>query len=197
MNPEAVRKHFEGTGALLSGHFKLSSGLHSDRYLQCAKVLQWPARAEALGAALAAKLSAFSPTVVVSPAMGGLIIGQEVGRGLGCRAIFAERTEGVFTFRRGFALEPGERVVVVEDVVTTGKSTREVFDLVRSVGAEVVATSGIVDRRGAEIGKPIDSVPAAFLLELDVPAWKPEACPLCAKGEPVVAPGSRFLAQKA
>lgn len=200
MNAETVRTHFEETGALLAGHFKLSSGLHSNRYLQCAKVLQWPARAEALGsalgAAIAAKVKGHFPSVVVSPAMGGLIIGQEVGRGLGVRAIFAERVEGAFTFRRGFALEPGERVVVVEDVVTTGKSTREVFDLVRSVGAEVVATSGIIDRRGAEIGQPIDSVPAAFLLELDVPAWKPEACPLCAKGETLVAPGSRFLAQK-
>jgi orotate phosphoribosyltransferase len=200
MNAETVKTHFEETGALLTGHFKLSSGLHSNRYLQCAKVLQWPVRAEALGAALGAsivaKLKGKVPGVVVSPAMGGLIIGQEVGRGLGCRAIFAERVEGVFTFRRGFGLEPGERVVVVEDVVTTGKSTREVFELVRSVGAEVVATSGIIDRRGAEIGQPIDSVPAAFLLELDVPAWKPEACPLCAKGETIVAPGSRFLAQK-
>jgi orotate phosphoribosyltransferase len=193
MNAETVKTHFEETGALLSGHFKLSSGLHSDRYLQCARVLQWPGRAEALGAALAAKLKAFRPGVVVSPAMGGLIIGQEVGRGLGCRAIFAERVEGAFTFRRGLGLEPGERVVVVEDVVTTGKSTREVFDVVRSLGAEVVATSGIVDRRGAEIGQPIESVPAAFLLELDVPAWKPEACPRCAAGETIVAPGSRFL----
>jgi orotate phosphoribosyltransferase len=197
MKVDTVRMHFEETGALLSGHFKLSSGLHSDRYLQCAKVLQWPVRAEALGAALAAKLSRFSPQVVVSPAMGGLIIGQEVGRGLGCRAIFAERTEGAFALRRGFALEPGERVAVVEDVVTTGKSTREVFDLVRSQGAEVVATSGIIDRRGAQIGLPIDSVPAAFLLELNVPAWNPDTCPLCSRGETLAAPGSRFLASGA
>lgn len=197
MMVDTVRKHFEETGALLTGHFKLSSGLHSDRYLQCAKVLQWPVRAEALGAALAAKLSSFSPGVVVSPAMGGLIIGQEVGRGLGCRAIFAERIDGLFALRRGFALQPGERVVVVEDVVTTGTSTREVFHLVESHGAEVVATSGIVDRRGAQIGQPIDDVPTAFLLELDVPAWKQEACPLCAKGETLVAPGSRFLASGA
>jgi orotate phosphoribosyltransferase len=201
MKAETVKTHFEETGALLSGHFKLSSGLHSDRYLQCAKVLQWPARAEALGgalaAAIAAKLKGQRPDVVVSPAMGGLIIGQEVGRALGVRAIFAERVDGVFTFRRGFALEPGERVVVVEDVVTTGKSTREVFRLIEGQGGEVVATSGIIDRRGAEIGQPIDAVPAAFLLELDVPAWKVEACPLCAKGEAIVAPGSRFLAPKA
>ena len=197
MNAETVKRHFEETGALLRGHFKLSSGLHSDKYLQCAKVLQWPDRAEALGAALAAKMALFSADVVVSPARGGLIIGQEVGRGLKRRAIFAERTEGVFSLRRGFALEPGEKVAVVEDVVTTGKSTREVFDLIRSLGAVVVVTSGIIDRRGDQMGQPIDAVAAAFLLEMDVPAWKPEACPLCAKGEPLVAPGSRFLAQKA
>jgi orotate phosphoribosyltransferase len=196
MSGDTVRKHFEETGALLSGHFKLSSGLHSDRYLQCAKVLQWPARAEAFGAELAAKLRPFGPNVVVSPAMGGLIIGQEVGRGLGCRAIFAERTEGVFSLRRGFALGPGDRVAVVEDVVTTGKSTREVFDLVRGLEAEVIVTSGIVDRRGDQIGQPIDAVPVAFLLELDVPAWKPDACPLCARDETLAVPGSRFLVQK-
>jgi len=193
MSQNAVREQFEETGALLSGHFKLSSGRHSDRYLQCAMVLQWPARAEELGAALAARLRPFAPGVVLSPAMGGLVIGQEVGRGLGCRAIFAERTDGTFALRRGFLLEPGERVAVVEDVVTTGKSTREVFDLVRAAGAVVAVTSGIVDRRGDEIGQPIDGVPAQFLLELDVPAWLPEACPLCARGETLVAPGSRFL----
>ena len=115
MSQNAVREQFEETGALLSGHFKLSSGRHSDRYLQCAMVLQWPARAEELGAALAARLRPFAPGVVLSPAMGGLVIGQEVGRGLGCRAIFAERTDGTFALRRGFLLEPGERVAVVED----------------------------------------------------------------------------------
>ncbi len=197
MNADDVRKQFEETGALLSGHFKLSSGLHSDRYLQCAKLLQWPARADALGAALARKLAPFSPGVVLSPAMGGLIIGQETGRRLGCRAIFAERAEGVFTLRRGFALQPKERVAVVEDVVTTGKSTREVFEVVRSAGAEVVITSGIVDRRGSQIGQAIDGIPVAFLLELDVPAWSPAACPLCARGETLAAPGSRFLASAA
>lgn len=192
MNPDDVRRHFEESGALLSGHFKLSSGLHSDRYLQCAKVLQWPARAGALGAALAAKLAPFGAAAVVSPAMGGLIIGHETGRGLSARAIFAERVEGTFTLRRGFALEPGEKVVVIEDVVTTGKSTREVLDLVRELGAVPVACGAIVDRRPTK--EPLlDSIPVRFLLELDVPAWDPASCPLCSLGHEITAPGSRHL----
>ncbi len=200
MTPEDVRRHFEETGGLLTGHFKLSSGLHSDRYLQCAKVLQWPARADALGAALASKLEGRSARAVVSPAMGGLIIGQETGRGLGVRAIFAERVEGAFALRRGFALEPGERVAVIEDVVTTGKSTREVLELVRGAGAVPAACGAIVDRRGAErrgAEGSIDGIPFAALLVLEVPTWEPAACPLCAQGVPLNAPGSRYLAAKA
>ncbi len=198
MTPEAVRRHFEETGALLTGHFRLSSGLHADRYLQCAKVLQHPDRAGALGAALAELLAPMTPGVAVSPALGGVIIGHEVGRGLSVRAIFTERVEGAFALRRGFALEPGERVAVVEDVVTTGKSTREVLDVVRAAGAVPVACGAIVDRRAvAEKGTDVDGVPFRALLALDVPAWDAAACPLCAKGEPVVAPGSRHLAAKA
>lgn len=197
MTPDDVRRHFEETGALLSGHFRLSSGLHSDRYLQCARVLQWPDRAGALGAALAALVRPFGGAAVVSPAMGGVIVGHEVGRSLGVRALFAERVDGAFTLRRGFALEPGERVVVVEDVVTTGKSTREVLDLVRSCGAEPVGCGAIVDRRGAGVPDRVDGIPMRGLLVLDVPAWTPEACPLCAVGETIVTPGSRFLTAKA
>lgn len=196
MTPDEVKVQFEETGALLAGHFKLSSGLHSDRYLQGAKVLQWPARAEVLGAALGAAFAGLSPTAVVSPAMGGLIIGHEVGRALGVRALFAERVDGAFTFRRGFWLEAGERVVLVEDVVTTGKSTREVLDLVRSLGATVTACGAIVDRRGPERkkdGASIAGIPFRSLLPLDVDAWEPAACPLCRAGQTVVAPGSRFL----
>src|SRR5471032_2951492 len=132
MTEDEVRLQFVESGALLSGHFRLSSGLHSEAYLQCAKVLQFSSRAGPLGAALAALLAPFSPSVVVSPAMGGVIIGHEAGRGLSVRAIFAERVGGEFTLRRGFALEPGERVAVVEDVVTTGKSTREVLAVIRA-----------------------------------------------------------------
>ena len=205
MNENEVRRHFEETGALLSGHFKLSSGLHSERYLQCARVLQWPARAEALGAALAAALAPFSPAAVVSPALGGLIIGHETGRGLKVRAVFAERVEGAFALRRGFALGKGERVAVVEDVVTTGKSTREVLDVVGAAGAVPVAAGSIVDRHAFAVGgidrradqsagDTVDGVPYRSLLTLDVPAWEPAACPLCARGVPLAAPGSRHLA---
>ncbi len=198
MTPADVRRHFEETGALLSGHFKLSSGLHADRYLQCAKVLQHPDRAGALGAALAALLAPEKPGVVVSPAMGGVIIGHEVGRGLGLRAIFAERVDGAFALRRGFELEPGERVAVIEDVVTTGKSTREVLDVLLKAGAVPVVCGSIVDRRApAEKSPAVDGVPYRALLSLEVPAWDPTACPLCARGIGLVAPGSRHLAAKA
>jgi len=195
---DEVRRQFSETGALLHGHFRLSSGLHSEAYLQCAKVLQWPERAGALGAALASLLAPFHPSAVVSPAMGGVIIGHEAGRGLSVRAIFTERVDGEFTLRRGFALEPRERVAVVEDVVTTGKSTREVLAVLRAAGAEPVVCGSIVDRR-APAGKApaVDGVPYRALLALEVPAWEPAACPLCARGEPVVAPGSRHLTAKA
>lgn len=197
MTEDEVRRQFSETGALLHGHFRLSSGLHSEAYLQCAKVLQWPERAEAIGAALASFLAPFRPTVVVSPAMGGVIIGQEAGRGLSVRAIFTERVDGEFALRRGFALEPRERVAVVEDVVTTGKSTREVLDVVRRAGAQPVACGSIVDRRApAEKTPAVDDVPYRALLALEVPTWEPALCPLCARGEPVIAPGSRHLAAK-
>ena len=198
MTPEAVRRHFEETGALLAGHFRLSSGLHADRYLQCAKVLQFPDRAGALGAALAALLLPERPGVVVSPAMGGVVIGHEVGRSLGVRAIFTERVEGAFALRRGFALAEGERVAVIEDVVTTGKSTKEVLDVLRKAGAAPVACGSIVDRRAAADKPPaVDGVPYRALLALEFPAWDPAVCPLCARGEPLAAPGSRHLAAKA
>jgi orotate phosphoribosyltransferase len=204
MDPGDVRRHFEETGALLTGHFRLSSGLHSDRYLQCARVLMWPGRAGALGSALAAKLAPLSPAAVVSPAMGGVIIGHEVGRGLSVRAIFTERVDGAFALRRGFSLEAGERVAVVEDVVTTGKSTREVLAVLKSAGAVPVACGAIIDRRALAVGgvdrrasaeeaDAVDGVPFRALLALDVPAWDPAACPLCATGVALDAPGSRHL----
>jgi orotate phosphoribosyltransferase len=196
MTPDEVRRHFTEAGALLSGHFRLSSGLHSEAYLQCARVLQWPERAEALGTALASLLAPFRASVVVAPAMGGIIIGHEVGRGLAMRALFTERVDGAFTLRRGFALEPEERVAVVEDVVTTGKSTREVLDVLRAAGAVPVVCASIVDRRAVGGGPEVNGVPYRALLALDVPAFEPAACPRCAAGDPLVAPGSRHLAAK-
>lgn len=184
MNVESL---FLENGALLNGHFLLSSGLHADRYLQCALVLAHPAHAEALGRALAGRLGV-KPDLVVSPAMGGLIIGHEVARALGVRHYFTERVEGVATLRRGFSLRPGERVLVIEDVVTTGRSTKEVFGVIRAAGAEVAAAGSIVDRSeaGMDLGAPYHS-----LWSVRVPTWRPEACPPCRAGKPIVKPGSR------
>ena len=179
---------FRRSGALLEGHFRLSSGLHSPGYLQSALVLQYPDRAEALGRALAARVRDVKPTVVLSPALGGIVIGQEVGRALGVRAIFAERADGVLTLRRGFVLGEADRVLVVEDVLTTGGSTRETMQVATAAGARVVAAASIVDRSG---GAARFDVPFHALLDVDLPACRPDACPLCAKGLPVVKPGSR------
>jgi orotate phosphoribosyltransferase len=184
-------KDFEETGALLTGHFRLSSGLHSDRYLQCARLLMWPERAERAGRGLAEKLREFAPRAVVSPALGGVVIGHETGRGLGVAAMFVERKDGAFALRRGFSLAPGEPVVVVEDVLTTGKSTREAAAAVESAGGRVVAVGSIVDR-----GIPPDAfaVPQRSLLALSVPSWPEAECPLCARNVPLDSPGSRFQA---
>ena len=180
---------FEATGALLSGHFRLSSGLHSDRYLQCARLLQWTDRAEKAGRELADKLAEFAPQIIVAPAMGGLIIGHEVARALKVPFVFAERQEGTFSLRRGFSVAPGAPVAIVEDVFTTGKSTREVVEMLRGIGASVVAAGSIVDRGLPSGALP---VPPRSLLALNVPAWPEPECPLCAKGVPISTPGSRF-----
>lgn len=182
---------FRECGALLEGHFRLSSGLHSGRYLQCALVLQHPQHAETLGRTLAARLREFEPTVVLSPALGGLIIGHEVARGLGVRAIFAERQDGALTLRRGFSLSPRDRVVVIEDVVTTGGSTRETIAVAEAAGARVVAAGAVIDRSG---GASQLAVPFVALEALDVPTHPPETCPMCAAGMLVVKPGSRTTA---
>jgi orotate phosphoribosyltransferase len=179
---------FRRSGALLDGHFCLSSGLHSAGYLQCALVLQHPRFAESLGSAIASGVRDLGATVVLSPALGGVVIGQEVGRALGVRAIFAERQDRVLTLRRGFTLSESDRVLVVEDVVTTGGSTRETIEVATDAGGRVVGAASIVDRSG---GAALLDVPFVALLDMDVPAYQPEACPLCAKGLPVVKPGSR------
>ena len=181
-------ERFRRVGALLEGHFRLTSGLHSPGYLQCARVLQHPAEAEACGAAIADRVRSLRPDVVISPAIGGIVIGQEVGRALGVRAIFAERQDGKLTLRRGFSLGPGERVLVVEDVVTTGGSTQETIDVARAAGATVVAAAAIIDRSGGQ--QRID-VPFHALATIALPTYEVDACPLCAEGKPVVKPGSR------
>ena len=185
---DSVLDRFRRVGALLEGHFKLTSGLHSRGYMQCALVLQHPREAEACGAEIAAKVRDLSPQVVLSPARGGIVIGQVVARALGVRAIFAERQDSVLMLRRGFSLAPGERVLVVEDVVTTGKSTRETIDVARAAGATVVGAAAIIDRSGGD--QKLD-VPFQALAIVSLPTYQPDACPLCAAGQPVVKPGSR------
>ncbi len=179
---------FRASGALLDGHFRLTSGLHSPRYLQCALVLSQPSSAAALADALAPQVASLGATVVLSPALGGIVIGHEMGRALGVRAIFAERQEGRLTLRRGFSLGPADRVLVVEDVVTTGGSTRETMEVAEAAGATVVGAASIVDRSGGQtdLGAPYHA-----LLQMAVPTYEPATCPLCAQGLPVVKPGSR------
>jgi orotate phosphoribosyltransferase len=179
---------FRASGALLEGHFRLSSGLHSNGYLQCALVLQHPKTAAALAERLAATAAAWAPDAVLSPALGGVVIGHEMARALGVRAMFAERQDRALVLRRGFAITPGERILVVEDVVTTGLSTRETMEVARAAGAVVVGAASLVNRSGsrADVGAPLVS-----LVAIDLPTWEESACPLCAQGVPVVKPGSR------
>jgi orotate phosphoribosyltransferase len=177
--------------ALLEGHFLLTSGLHSPRYLQCARVLMDPPLATALGASLAERLRPLlseTPAAVVAPALGGVLVAHEVARAFGCLGLFTERQDGTMTLRRGFLLAPGDPIVVVEDVITTGGSTREVLAAVRSREARVLAVGSLVDRSGgqADLG-----VPRRSLLELEVPTYPPESCPLCAEGSTPEKPGSR------
>jgi orotate phosphoribosyltransferase len=188
VSTDSVLDRFRRVGAFLEGHFRLTSGLHSPGYMQCALVLAHPREAEALGAELADRVRGLSANVVLSPALGGIVIGQEVGRALGVRALFAERQDGVLTLRRGFTLGPEDRVLVVEDVVTTGKSTRETVDVARAAGARVVGAAAIIDRSGGE--QNLD-VPFHALATISLPTYQPESCPLCAAGQPVVKPGSR------
>jgi orotate phosphoribosyltransferase len=188
MNQAEVLELFRKSGGLLEGHFKLTSGLHSDRYLQSALVLQYPDFASALGDALASRTRHLQPTAVLSPALGGIVIGQEVARALGVRALFAERQDGALTLRRGFTLGDADRVLVVEDVLTTGGSTRETAAVAEASGARVVGAAAIVDRGTdpARLALPLQS-----LVQLAVPTYQPDACPLCAEGKPFVKPGSR------
>jgi orotate phosphoribosyltransferase len=193
---------FEAAGAIRHGHFELSSGLHSATYVQCALVLQFPRFAEKLGKALAALFSDTTVEAVVSPAMGGLIIGQEVARALpevssagavaggGVPALFVERdASGTMTMRRGFSLRPDQRVLVVEDVWTTGGSTQEAIRVVQDAGGRVVAAGALIDRSGGKIDFPVE---AQALLNLPIASYEPDECPLCREGSLAVKPGSRF-----
>lgn len=185
---ESVLQAFRETGAYLKGHFRLTSGLHSSEYVQCAQVLQHPAIAERFGRELAAQLP--DCDVVVAPAIGGLPIGHEVARAKGARFIFTERdpASGQMIFRRGFSIAPGERALVIEDVVTTGGTTREVIDVTAAAGANVLGAGSIIDRSGGRVDL---GVPRVALATLDVVAYPPDFCPLCQQGIPVVKPGSR------
>jgi orotate phosphoribosyltransferase len=183
-----VLELYEATGALLHGHFRLTSGLHSDVYLQSALVLQHPIHAAVLGAALAAPFRSDRVQTVLAPAIGGIVVAHEVARGLGVRALFTEREEGTMRLRRGFTLAPGERCLVVEDVMTTGGSIREVVTCVETLGGVVVGVGALVDRSG---GAASFSVKRAVLATVKATTWKPEECPLCRAGGTAVKPGSR------
>jgi orotate phosphoribosyltransferase len=191
MTREALLDLFHRSGALLDGHFRLSSGLHSGGYLQCALVLQHPTHAEAIGRALAERVRDLRPTVVLSPALGGIVIGQEVGRALGVRAMFVERQDAALTLRRGFVLGETDRVLVVEDVLTTGASTRETIQVAKAAGAQVVGAAAIVDRSE---GRARFDVPLVALVDMSLPTYEPDQCPLCAKSVPLTKPGSRPVA---
>lgn len=190
MTSEDVLEIYKKTGALLSGHFLLSSGLHSDSYLQSALVLQQPEIATKLCAALADQFRGHRIDVVIAPAIGGILVSHETARALGVRALFAERVNGMLTLRRGFVIKQGERVLVVEDVITTGKSTKETIDVVKQTGGVVVAAASLIDRSGgkAEIGVPYKS-----LVTLNIPTYQPDACPMCKAGSAPIKPGSRDI----
>jgi len=188
MREKEILKIFKNTAALLRGHFRLSSGLHSKEYLQCARVLQYPEHAEKLCAQLAAHFKTDGPTCVVAPALGGVLCSYEVARALGLRSLFTERKDGIMVLRRGFEINSEDRVLVVEDVITTGTSTREVLELVKTKKAAVVGVGSIVDRSGKDIDFGVKSI---SLVRLDFPVFPPEDCPLCKKGLEVTKPGSR------
>lgn len=188
---ESLQQLFERVGAVRHGHFELSSGRHSPTYVQCALVLQYPDIAERLGRELATKFRDVTVECVASPALGGILVGQEVARGLGVRGVFVERDpSGRMALRRGFAFRPGESVLVAEDVWTTGGSTRETMSVVEQAGGRTVAACALIDRSG---GRMDLSVPARALMTLEIPSYEPFECPQCRGGEPLTKPGSHFI----
>lgn len=190
MSEKDVIRLYEENGALLRGHFLLSSGLHSDAYLQSERVMQYPRVAEKIVSELVSKLSGLIFDTVVSPAVGGIRFGYELGRQLGKKSVFTERVDGKMAFRRGFVMEKGEKVLIAEDVVTTGKSTKECIAAVEESGGIVVGIASIIDRSGGEAGFTVPFYPAA---QVSVSSFAAEDCPVCKKGEPLVKPGSRVF----
>ncbi len=184
---EEILGMFRETGALLEGHFQLTSGLHSPHYFQCAKVLQYPEYTRTLCEAIVGQYHARGADAVIAPALGGIVVGQEVGRQLNLRTMFAERKDGSMQLRRGFSIAPGENIIVCEDVVTTGGSVSEVITIVRGLGGVIAGVGAIVDRSGGKSGLKDFFAP----LVMDALTYKPEVCPLCAQGTPVEKPGSR------
>jgi orotate phosphoribosyltransferase len=193
MNAEQVIDEFRTTGALLEGHFQLTSGLHSTVYLQCALVLQFPQKAEAFGRAIAEKYRDEGIHLVASPAIGGIVIGHEVARALGARFVWTERDSGQMTLRRGFTVGPNEKTLIVEDVITTGGSTRETIEALKQAGANVVAAASIIDRSGGSVDV---SVPRMALATLRVVSVDPSECDACKLGNVAVKPGSRKVAER-
>ena len=195
MTQREILEIFQKCGGLLSGHFKLSSGLHSDKYLQCGLVLQYPDLAEKLCSQLASKFELRGSKIdaVVSPAIGGIIVGQEVAKVLGCRALFCEREEGKMKLRRGFEIGKGRKVVIVEDVITTGGSVKEIVEIVRGMGGEVEGIGTIVDRSKPSLSDDLatQNLPLKSLLRINIETYSPEECPICKKGIPLEKPGSR------
>ncbi|HEV2299299.1 MAG TPA: orotate phosphoribosyltransferase [Candidatus Acidoferrales bacterium] len=188
---ESLQHVFERVGAVRHGHFELSSGRHSATYVQCALVLQFPEIADRLGRELAAKFSDIAVDCVASPALGGILVGQEVARGLGVRAVFVERdSSGQMALRRGFSFRAGERVLVAEDVWTTGGSTRETMGVVEEAGGRPVAAAALIDRSGGRLDL---AVPTRALMDLDIASYEPYECPQCRAGEPLTKPGSHFI----
>ena len=188
MTEKEVIGLFEKNHALLTGHFKLSSGLHSEKYLQCALILQYPDIAAKLSKALVKKLDAGKIDLVIGPALGGVTLAYEVARACGCRGLFTERQDGKMVLRRGFSINRGEKAVVVEDVVTTGGSTKEVIEVVKEMGGVVVGVASVIDRSGVD---PAFSVKFISLAKVDATTYAENVCPLCKKGLPITKPGSK------
>jgi orotate phosphoribosyltransferase len=188
LKKEEVLTIFKQTGALLDGHFRLTSGLHSPQYFQCALVLQDPVQAQKLCWEIASQFMTENVDVVIAPAVGGIVVAQEVARLISARAIFAERENGVMTLRRGFSIKPDEKVLVVEDVVTTGGSIKEVIELVKSVGADLKGVGFLVDRSQGKVDFPVRKY---SVLEMEVITYEPDNCPICKQNIPVIKPGSR------